>query len=670
MARIVFVSSDSIARGLFSAAAHDWGHDPIEATPKELRRICAEWNTDELAAFVVDIRQNARETLVETARLRSQRSLMAPIILVCLAAKSVDRGRAKAFGVHEIVEATGEARTDLRGAIERVLAARANAPSGMQMHGNQATGGPGSMPATNGAAMHEAQLGGPAAAAVERQAVAVVAAGDAGPDQSHAVGGVSDSAVATESQSAGRSGGGPVKWLGLYNDRGLLMSETAPRDAASESGSTPMSEIACRRKRRELEEMLAGYAEARPMKASVQLAMRTVRDPNASVDDLAEVIRCDQALAAKVLRVANSAAYRRGRPVRSIEQAAVRIGLESMRQAISVAGAMEQVGSDANELVNPAMLWEHSFVVATIAAELAKVTKACDPNDAFMAGLLHDIGRVMLFDLLGDEYAEALQFSRQYAIAPHRVEKQMFEIDHADAAGIVLRSWDFDESIAGPVGCHHLSEANLHHLEPSAVDATLLLQTANRIARAGMFGDSGNDWIDSDGFKPGRVAPTLLRTMIQRAEQCAGDMRALLANASPDSADMQDYVLVLKDRLSVRFSPIVVADAEQYDEMNLLVDRIASPGEANTIVAIVRTPADLRSLGAKIKAVEEERGGKASLPIVVMGDFAAGAAEKAIGKSCVELVRPFRVVALVQGVNRSLAASGADAEPALVHAAA
>lgn len=394
-------------------------------------------------------------------------------------------------------------------------------------------------------------------------------------------------AVGRVVQSTGR-----LKWHELYRDQGQLKRElTTTPLARSQGAAKARPQFERKMPRDEAVARVAEYSQARPLKSTVSLALRIARDSTATVEDMARVVKQDQALAARVLQLANSSLHRRGSAVRTVEQAIVRMGVASLRETISSSNVLDQF-EDASGVLNVPLLWEHGYAVGMLAADLARATRVTQPDDAFMIGLLHDMGRAVMATEIGEDYIEALLEARRYDLQPAQVEKQFFEINHADVADTVFANWEFDAAITAPIANHHLSVRNLNHLAPMHVHQTKLLQAADTLAHAALLGDSGSDWIDAGSLDVGGspLSPGLIRSCLERAHKTLEEIRLMTASAS--QSPMKSVDEHMREQLP-RDASIGWADGSgKVDLMGILAwtlnDHRASEEPADVLMATVR----------------------------------------------------------------------------------
>ena len=166
--------------------------------------------------------------------------------------------------------------------------------------------------------------------------------------------------------------------------------------------------------------------------------------------DFEQVISKDQALVARLLKVANSGLYGRSRTIHSIPEAVVLIGLESLKKIVF---AVSAEGLTRRRLDNYPYhpdhgFWVHSLGIAHVARVLAEAAPACPlrGEEAFVAGLLHDVGKLVI-----DEFLEA----NGGRPVTRTAECAAVGLDHAELGGFILRQWNLPESITRCVLHHH-----------------------------------------------------------------------------------------------------------------------------------------------------------------------------------------------------------------------
>ncbi|HEY1229663.1 MAG TPA: HDOD domain-containing protein [Ramlibacter sp.] len=185
----------------------------------------------------------------------------------------------------------------------------------------------------------------------------------------------------------------------------------------------------------------------------VQL-IRTFDQPDAGVSELAAQISKDQALAAKTLRLANSSFYGLQSKVRTIDQAITVLGFDSVRALVTAAGIVAQFGGAAGGPFDFQAFWRHSIGSALCAKSIARLA-GCNQDYAFVSGLLHDIGRLVLVTRFPDHYTAELDRQRADDCELLHAERAVLGLDHALVGRALAQHWKFPGLIQRSIGHHH-----------------------------------------------------------------------------------------------------------------------------------------------------------------------------------------------------------------------
>ena len=187
-----------------------------------------------------------------------------------------------------------------------------------------------------------------------------------------------------------------------------------------------------------------------PAAASAALAL--ARDPNADVEDLSRIIQTDAGLAARVLRVANSAALGRRTPARRVHEAIITVGLRKTCD-IMVAACAKRLYEASSPRAE--QLWNHALAAGVAAEVLARVTGTVEVSSAFLPGLFHDVGRVA-FLLADPAAAEVIDdvVANGYGDMPF-LEREWYGFDHAEAGAILVEDWGLALELCDAIRWHH-----------------------------------------------------------------------------------------------------------------------------------------------------------------------------------------------------------------------
>jgi putative nucleotidyltransferase with HDIG domain len=192
-----------------------------------------------------------------------------------------------------------------------------------------------------------------------------------------------------------------------------------------------------------------------PLPALVKEILEVHENPEATAKAMAEVIKKDQSLTSRVLRIVNSAYYGFHRKIGNTRDAVVLLGFEEIKNITLAACLMDTFPLEGAGRFQPKEFWLHSIASAYVARALASRVKELSAENAFVMGLLHDIGKAVLFQHFPETYTTVLEASAEKNLPLFEVEQQMMKIDHAEVGGIVAESWDLPTPLVRAIQLHH-----------------------------------------------------------------------------------------------------------------------------------------------------------------------------------------------------------------------
>ncbi|MFA7239718.1 MAG: HDOD domain-containing protein [Sulfuricellaceae bacterium] len=205
---------------------------------------------------------------------------------------------------------------------------------------------------------------------------------------------------------------------------------------------------------------------------------RLVEDPNSTTTDIAKVVRQDPSFTVRLLRVANSPLYGLSSTVDTVSKAVAIIGTSQIRNlALSTSIASTFAGLP-NDLVSMDNFWHHSLYCALTARILARQAHKCDPEAVFTAGLLHDIGELVIFNRLSALAKEVLLLVLDSAdeLPVYEAEWEIMGFDHAQVGGELARQWHLPALLEECIAYHHsILEAQRYPRETALVHIANIL---------------------------------------------------------------------------------------------------------------------------------------------------------------------------------------------------
>lgn len=246
-----------------------------------------------------------------------------------------------------------------------------------------------------------------------------------------------------------------------------------------------------------------------------------VNDPHSSNRDLANIISEDPGLAARLLRMSNSPFFGFASKIDTINRAVTVIGTKQLCDLVLATSVMRLFHGVSPELVCMESFWRHSVACGVAARILATYRREPNVERFFVAGLLHDIGRLIIFMQIPEIALKVLQEAHSRAALLYEVESEMLGFDHAAVGGALLTQWWLPE---------HTVEAVAHHHRPSDspnehIDAALV-HIADLIVNAMCIGTSGERFVppldlrawERIGLPVSVLAPTLTQLERQYSE--------------------------------------------------------------------------------------------------------------------------------------------------------
>lgn len=224
---------------------------------------------------------------------------------------------------------------------------------------------------------------------------------------------------------------------------------------------------------------------------SVQRVLELTRDINCPPKELVMVIEKDPVLTMKLLRILNSAYYSFSKPITSVNQSVVYLGLNTVKNlALSFAamGSLPQQNQAGFDVQHYLL---HSLTTASLARALCQKYSedGTDPGDCYIAGLLHDFGKVVFAQFLPAEFKSALELSVAQSVPLHQAEQKVIGTDHTVVGGMLVEKWQFPKQLIDNIRNHH------SEISPGNTVQNCLF-VANQISKQLKLGNSGNSVVE------------------------------------------------------------------------------------------------------------------------------------------------------------------------------
>lgn len=322
------------------------------------------------------------------------------------------------------------------------------------------------------------------------------------------------------------------------------------------------------------DDLLNSVRDLPVLPTAVTRLLSITQQAEVGIGEIARVIESDPTLMARTLHVANSPLCGTPRRVKTAQQATVLLGIDaivSLAVGVSVASVQNQL--HAKLPIDADAFGRHSIAVALVTRKLARRVKFPSPGEAFVAGLLHDIGKLVLLMHYGEAYADLMMRASMGEKPLHALEQETYGLDHAVAGQALCRHWNVPASIAEAVATHHTASAP-HSLGD-------LVGAANDLVKTIQLGYSGNRFIAAVQGTPGDLsAPGWLRALIvslqaeiTEAEEALGHGKA--RNGQQKQIDCplvqlqighpEEQTLLMSMLLAMGFEPAEMTDSSVFD---------------------------------------------------------------------------------------------------------
>ncbi len=276
----------------------------------------------------------------------------------------------------------------------------------------------------------------------------------------------------------------------------------------------------------EIDKALARFKDLPTLPDVVARVMQIVGNPLTTADDLNQVISLDQALTFKVLRLANSAYYGFPKEITNITQAVTILGFNTIRNLALSVSVHKMLFSDRDKgLFSHRDFWKHCVATAVASRLLARRVGYKSEDNAFTAGLLHDIGKSLLDRAAHEEFMAAIQLSKDEKLPLYVAERRIFGLSHADVGGRLAEIWNLPVDLRLAVARHHEPGGE----GPGEV-LVAVVHVANELCRQAGHGASGD-------HGPAEISPAVSAILDLRS----ADYEPLLAELATQMKEAEEF---------------------------------------------------------------------------------------------------------------------------------
>ncbi len=205
-----------------------------------------------------------------------------------------------------------------------------------------------------------------------------------------------------------------------------------------------------------LVKLLEKVKDMPPLPQSVTQVLEITKSPNSSAQDLARVFERDPTLTANILKLANSSFYGFTREISTITHAIVCLGFNTVKSIALTASTQEMFNNEVPAYdLEKGMLWQHSISCATCARVIAQRIKYKDCEEAYIAGLLLDIGKIILSSYAEDQFDQIIEKTKDNKTPYNVAEQEILGFDHPKIGGRIIKKWNLPPILIEAVQYHH-----------------------------------------------------------------------------------------------------------------------------------------------------------------------------------------------------------------------
>ena len=242
-----------------------------------------------------------------------------------------------------------------------------------------------------------------------------------------------------------------------------------------------------------------------------------IKDPFSELQDLAKILLDDAGISARVLKLANSAFYSFPSKIETITRAITIIGTKQLGDIVLATCVINLFKNIPEEVIDMDSFWRHSIATGICARVISTYQREPNVERFYLMGLLHDIGRLIMFIHIPDRVSKQIQYCKTNNMLLHLYEQHDLGFDHAEVGQYLLESWNLPKSIQKAVGNHHKPMYSIGLPKEAAI-----IHFSDIVANALQLGNSGESFVpplNEQAWKSLELKPSQIPTMIEHIEK-------------------------------------------------------------------------------------------------------------------------------------------------------
>ncbi len=205
----------------------------------------------------------------------------------------------------------------------------------------------------------------------------------------------------------------------------------------------------------QIKEKIKSIIQLPALPAVAMEVVELVDNPKTSASKLGKVISSDQALTAKVLKIANSPFYGFPKKISTIDFAIIVLGFDALKEIVISISLMSSLQKKSDRHFDARLFWDHSITTGVVARKLARDLGYRISGEVFVGGLLHDMGISVLHRYFTNEFQRAIDITRETDLTMLEAEESVLGVTHADVGGWLAERWNLPDHLIEAIACHH-----------------------------------------------------------------------------------------------------------------------------------------------------------------------------------------------------------------------
>lgn len=260
-----------------------------------------------------------------------------------------------------------------------------------------------------------------------------------------------------------------------------------------------------------------------------------INDPNSSSGDIADVLKKDQVLTAKVLKLINSPYYGIPGEVTDVKRALAYLGFNTLAQLVLSISVISAFKENNNTRFSLQGFWKHALATAVASEIIAKKTGYPKPEECFTCGLLHDIGKIVLFKIAPDEFMKVVQLAERDKISFAEADRRLEVPTHGYLGEYIADKWRLPMVIRVAVRYHHADVSGMETILESMKKAVQVVSLANQLVvreNIGYSCDASGGLVGAAVLEPLGLAETDVKGIVERVKNDFDNASAFLRSAA------------------------------------------------------------------------------------------------------------------------------------------